>query len=154
MTGYDPQAEERARHLMMGALDGELATADRDELSRLLADDPVLASEWRQLQRVKEVTDTMSLQTPPQEVWDTYWTGVYRRLERGVAWVLVSLGAIVVLSWGLWEAVQDILNDADLPTVVKGGLLAVIVGGIALLVSVIREKWLVGRKDPYKDVIR
>lgn len=154
MTPYDPRTEERARQLMMAALDGELAAAEQQELSRLLADDPVLAGEWRQLQRVKEVTSTMSFRTPPQEVWDSYWTGVYRRLERGAAWVLVSLGAIVVLSWGLWEAVQGILEDAELPLVVKGGLLAVIVGVIALLVSVIREKVLVRRNDPYKDVIR
>jgi hypothetical protein len=79
---------------------------------------------------------------------------VYRRLERGIAWVLVSLGAIVILSWGLWQAVRDIFQDAGLPVVVKGGLFALMVGGIALLVSVIREKLLVGRKDPYKDVIR
>jgi anti-sigma factor RsiW len=154
MTGYDPRAEERARHLMMAALDGELAPAEREAFERLLADDPVLAGEWRQLQRVKEVTSTMAFRNPPTEVWDTYWTGVYRRLERGVAWVLVSLGAIVVLSWGVWQAVRDILQDAALPLVVKGGLLALIVGGVALLVSVVREKVFLARKDPYKDVMR
>lgn len=154
MTGYDPHAEERARHLMMAALDGELTPPERGELDRRLADDPVLAGEWRQLQRVKEVTSTMAFRNPPAEVWDTYWTGVYRRLERGVAWILVSVGAVIVCSWALWRAVEDLIRDASLPAVVKGGALAVLVGGVVLLVSVVREKVFLARKDPYKDITR
>ncbi len=148
------QADERARHLMMAALDGELSAAEHTELERLLEGDPALAAEWRQLCRVKEVTTTMSMREPPQEVWEGYWTGVYRRFERGIAWVLVSLGAIVVLSWGAWEGLQELWQDQDLPTVVKGGSLALIAGLVILVVSVVREKLVIRQADPYKDVIR
>jgi len=79
---------------------------------------------------------------------------VYRRFERGAAWILVSVGAIVLLSWGLWQAVQDILGDTELPTFIKAGILALVAGGVILLVSVIREKLILRRSDPYKDVIR
>jgi len=153
MRNPDP-IDERARQLMMGALDGELSRSDQDELARLLRHDPALEQEWRQLRRVKEVTQTMSLRHPPEETWDHYWTGVYRRFERGAAWILVSVGAIVLLSWGLWQAVQDILGDTELPTFIKAGILALVAGGVILLVSVIREKLILRRSDPYKDVIR
>lgn len=146
--------DERVRQLMMGALDGELARADADELARRLRDDPALEQEWQQLQRVKEVTQAMSLRHPPEETWDHYWTGVYRRLERGVAWILVSIGAVVLLSWGLWQAIQDILGDTALPALIKAGILALIAGAVILLVSVVREKLILRRSDPYKDVIR
>ncbi|MBE0590980.1 MAG: hypothetical protein IH616_01105 [Gemmatimonadales bacterium] len=154
MSNFDVQADERARHLMMAALDGELAASDHKELERLLEGDPALAAEWRQLQRVKEVTKTMSMRQPSQEVWEGYWMGVYRRLERGLAWILVSLGAIVVLSWAAWEGLQDLWKDQDLPTVVKGGSLALIAGLVILVVSVVREKLVIRQTDPYKDVVR
>jgi hypothetical protein len=139
---------------MMAALDGELHGSDTAELDRCLADDPVLQAEWRQLQRVKEVTTTMRLREPPQEVWDGYWAHVYRRLERGLAWILVSLGAIIVLSWSAWEALRELWFDEGLPILVKGGAFALVVGVVILGVSVAREKLFVRRTDPYKDVIR
>jgi len=154
MMQHDLMPDERARRLMMGALDGELSSSDETELKRLLEGDPALGAEWRQLKRLKEVTNTMSLRQPSQEVWEGYWMGVYRRFERGVAWILVSLGAVVLLSWGAWEGLQDLWKDQELPMLVKVGSLALIAGFVVLLVSVVREKFVVRQHDPYKDVIR
>ncbi|MDH3458760.1 MAG: hypothetical protein OER90_18110 [Gemmatimonadota bacterium] len=154
MTSPHVHPDERARQLMMGALDNELSRQEQAELSQLLAGDAVLETEWTQLQRVKEVTQGMALQQPPHEVWDGYWTGVYRRLERGIGWILLSLGAVIVISWGAWEGVQELLRDVETPTMVKIGILAVIVGVVVLFISVVREKLIVRQNDPYKDVIR
>jgi anti-sigma factor RsiW len=154
MSGFDLHPDDRARHLMMAALDGELSREDQMALERLLQQDAALRAEWRQLQRVKEVTTTMSLRDPPEEVWDRYWHGVYQRFERGLAWILVSLGAIVVLSWGAWEGLRELWNDQQLPVLVKAGSFALIVGLVMLAVSVLREKLFIRRTDPYKDVIR
>lgn len=120
----------------------------------MLGTDPGLAEDWRTMARLKEVTAGMTLRRPPDEVWDSYWGGVYRRIERGIGWILTSVGAIVVLSYGVWQAVRDLVADATLPVVIKVAILALIVGLIVLLVSVIREKLFVRRRDPYKDVIR
>jgi ferric-dicitrate binding protein FerR (iron transport regulator) len=139
---------------MMGALDGETSPQQEQELSRLLENDPVLEAEWEQLQRVKEVTSGMVFNKPPEEIWDTYWTGVYRRFERGIGWILVSVGAILLLSYGAWEGLGELLDDTTTPAIVKYGALAVIVGLIVLLVSVVREKLFIRRSDPYKDIIR
>jgi ferric-dicitrate binding protein FerR (iron transport regulator) len=154
MSDFDVHAGERARHLMMAALDGELSRQEQADLERLLRDDPALRAEWQRLQRVKEVTTTMSLREPPREVWDRYWLGVYQRFERGLAWILVSFGAIVVLSWGSWEVLRELWNDQQLPVLVKAGSFALVVGVVILAVSVVREKLFVYRTDPYKDVIR
>ncbi len=145
---------ERAHQLMMGALDGEISDAEETELKRLLERDPSLQSEWKRLREVKEVTGTMALRSPPAEVWDTYWTSVYRRLERGIGWVLFSLGAIVSLSYGLWQVVQEIIADATIPMAIKVAIFVGMVGVVMLFVSVAREKWFVYRSDPYKDVQR
>jgi len=154
MSGFDVHADERVRHLMMAALDGELSHAETAELERHMAGDAALRAEWQQLQRVKEVTTTMRLREAPRETWDGYWLGVYQRLERGVAWILVSLGAIIVLSWGAWEGLRELWFDEGLPPLVKAGAVTLVVGVVVLVVSVAREKLFVRRTDPYKDVIR
>jgi anti-sigma factor RsiW len=154
MTDREAGRDERVGRLLMGGLDGELSPDEREELERLLRDDPAVRDEWERLLRLREVTATMTLQRPPDEVWDRYWTGVYRRIERGVGWVLVSIGAVVLVSFGLWEAVRGLLRDTGLPVVVKGAVLALLVGTVVLAVSVAREKLVLGRSDPCKDVRR
>ena len=119
MTDPDVRDRERARNLMMGALDGELSESEQSELDDLIGTDSALKAELEQLERVKEVTRSMAYNEPPREVWDTYWAGVYRRFERGIAWILVSVGAIVMISWGAWQAIEDIIADSSMPLVVN-----------------------------------
>jgi hypothetical protein len=146
--------DERTRRLMMARLDGEISDAEARELDRLLAQDDGLRAEWEKLRRVREVTETMKFRTPPEEVWDDYWTGVYNRAERGFGWVLVSLGTTIMLSFVGWNVIQEVLADTTMPGLVKLGLLALTVGGAVLLVSVLREKLFTSRSDPYKEIKR
>ncbi|MCZ6857344.1 MAG: hypothetical protein O7F70_05040, partial [Gemmatimonadetes bacterium] len=83
-----------------------------------------------------------------------YWTSVYHRFERGVGWIMLSLGAIVSLSYGLWQVVQEIIADAAIPVAIKAAIFVGMVGAVIVFVSVAREKWFVSRSDPYKDVQR
>lgn len=147
--GIDP-----LRELMMRALDGELDAGEREELARALAADPALNEEWTRLERLKEVTSNMSMRKPPEEMWDGYWSSVYSRFERGLAWILVSIGAIVLGSYGAWYGVRDLMTDADLPVLVRWSILALIVGLVMLLVSVLRHRIFVSRSDPYKEIER
>lgn len=149
-----PELEERYAALLTAALDGELTEDEREELESALRGDPALRAEWERLRRVKEVTGMMEFDEPPAETWDRYWTGVYRRIERGIGWVLASLGAVVLLSWGAWSWIQELLADRGLPTLVKGAVLLLVVGVVILFVSVVREKMHLRRDDPYKDVQR
>ncbi len=138
----------------MLALDDELESADRAEFERLISDNPGLREEWNRLSRLKEVTANMKLRNPPEEMWAGYWNSVYSRFERGLGWILVSIGAIIVGSWGAWYGIRDLMADPDLPTFVKYGTLALIVGLVMLLVSVLRHRIFVSRSDPYKEIER
>ncbi len=141
-------------HLMMAALDGELDDAGRAELESRLAADDELRAEYERLEHVKELTMMSKVQEPPQEQWDTYWQSVYRRLERGVGWILVSLGALVLASWGLWQGITSLLADTGVPSPVKLAIFAVGVGSLVLVFSVFREKLFTYRHDPFKEVER
>lgn len=153
MSGTHDESE-RARRLITAAVDGEIDPREREELERIAREDPSVRAEWERMARVKEVTETMTLKRPPEEVWDRYWVAVYNKAERGIAWILVSIGAVVILSWGLWHALRALLVAEGLPGFVKAAILAVTVGGVWLLVSVVREQWFTRRRDPYKEVRR
>ena len=144
----------RAASLMMAALDGELAENEHPEWETLLRQDSVLRAEWKRMSQLKEVTDTMELNSPPDEVWDEYQTGVFQRLERGIGWILLSIGATVLLTWGAWEWVQALMADNELPGFVRWAILALVAGLVVLLVSVTRERLFVHKREPYKDVVR
>ena len=154
MNGEGGQDRDRARHLMMAELDGELSGAERQELERLLAGDPELRAEQDRLRRVKEVTNNMKLKNPPEEVWSNYWVSVYNRVERGIGWVLFSLGVVALLIYGSWQAVNEMLDDPTIPGLVKVAVFALVAGGLVLLFSVVREKLFVRKRDPYKEVER
>jgi ferric-dicitrate binding protein FerR (iron transport regulator) len=154
VSGNGPAARERARHLMMAALDGELSPGERAELDRLLVSDPEIRAEWDRLRKVKEVTHMMSYREPPAEIWDTYWTSVYNRLERGLGWILVTVGALVLFGYGAWHGIEAILADSGLPGFVKIAVFAFVLGGAVLFVSVMREKLLLRRRDRYREVQR
>jgi hypothetical protein len=142
------------RRLMMAALDGEISTDERLELERALALDGALRREWESMSRVKAVTSEIGFREPPEEVWGQYWTSVYNRTERGVGWILVSVGAIVLLGYGAWEFVTSLLEDTAVPWPIKFAILAVALGLVTLGVSVAREKFFTWRRDPYKEIER
>ncbi len=145
---------EKLRVLMMAALDGEISPGDAEELEQGLAADGELRQEWESMRRVKEVTGEMGFRNPPEEIWDRYWTSVYNRTERGVGWILASVGAIVLAGYAAWEIVQQILASSGIPWAIKLAIFAVALGGIILVVSVAREKFFTWRKDPYKEIER
>ena len=150
----DLTSRERARQLMMAALDGEIEAAERQELEALMAEDEALRKEWDEMGRIRELTRGVAYPEPPPEVWGRFWGSVYNRIERGVAWVLVSLGAAVLATWGLWHFVEDLLRDMDVPLVIKLAILALIAGGAILFFSVVREKLFTRRHDRYREVQR
>jgi hypothetical protein len=139
---------------MMAALDGEITAAERCELERGLEADAEARLDWERVSRVKEVTGAMRFREPPAEVWDRYWTSVYNRFERGIGWILVSVGAIVLLCYGAWAWVQALLADTGLPLFLKLAITALAFGLIVLAVSVAREKLFTWRRDPYKEIER
>jgi ferric-dicitrate binding protein FerR (iron transport regulator) len=154
MNGHENERVERMRRMMMAALDDELSVEQRTEFEELLAGDPELRKEWERLNGVKEVTHAMVFRRPPEEIWDQYFESTYNRLERGMAWVLLSLGTLIVVGYALWHALNAILAATDLPGYLKFGIFAALFGGAILLVSVIRERLFVRKTDPYREIER
>lgn len=140
--------------LLEKALSGELTEAERKEFQRLCDNRPDVAQEWSAMQSLQEVTMTMRFKKAPEEQWDSYWANVYARLERGIAWLFITIGTVIVVALAGYQAVLEFLRDTETPITLKIGIAAVVFGLAVLLVSVVREKWTLRRADKYKEVIR
>jgi hypothetical protein len=146
--------QERLYTLLMVAVDGKLTSEEQAEFDRLMTKYPEFKEEKKKYQKLKEVTQTMKFKSPPTEVWDRYWVNIYNRIERGIAWIILSIGCIILLTYGIFKAVESIIADPQLEGIIKVGILAVIAGAVILLVSVMREKLFTRKTDPYKEVQR
>lgn len=146
--------DSEARLLMTAVLDGEADTDQRQRFAELLAGDAALQQEFDELKSLKELTMNNKQQDPDKALWQSYWSGVYRRLERGVGWVLMSAGLIMLLMYGGWEFAREWLTSPDIPLWVKFGGVFAGSGMIILFVSILRETLFHHKNERYKDIER
>ncbi|HKK20982.1 MAG TPA: zf-HC2 domain-containing protein [candidate division Zixibacteria bacterium] len=142
------------RELLAGYVDGELSAEERKAFEAELERDPELRAELDEFRKLKEVTSMVKYADLPLEVWDNYWQNLYRKLERGFGWILFSIGAIVLLSFAVFELFKGLYNNPEVPMLIKVGVTAVAIGAVVLGVSFIRETLFAYKRDRYKEVIR
>jgi len=140
--------------LIPAYLDGELSREQKEMLEEHLGKCSHCKQELLKFKKLKEVTEEMKFVEPPEEAWGRYWTGVYNRLERGTGWILTSIGAIILIFYGVWRWLQSLIKDPHFALMVKIGILTVAGGLIILLISVIREKIFTYKRERYKEVVR
>lgn len=145
---------KRFEQLMMQSLDNEISESEQHELDIMITKNSDWCQEYESFKQLKEMTQTMKFKKQPLETWDVYWTRVYNRLERGIAWVLVSVGAAICVTFAGFRVIEHVFRDEGLHLVLKIGFLLLLAGGTLLLVSAIRERIKTGHNDPYKEVIR
>jgi len=143
---------EQIKQIIAAAVDGGLDDESRAMVAGHLATCPECRKEYEELTKVEEVMGKMTFKNPPHGIWDVYWTSVYNRLERGIGWILFSLGAIILLFFGGYKLVEGIIENAALPLLLKVGVLALLGGAIVLLVSLIREQFFVRKRERYKEI--
>lgn len=144
----------RFQYLLNKALDDELSSEEMVEFQKLIAESKVYEEEWNSMKKIKEVTKTMKLKEPPEGIWEKYWLSIYSRLERGIAWILISLGTTIILVYGGFKLVESIIEDPTLGWVLKVAILALIIGFALLFVSVLRERIFIRKSDKYKEIVR
>ncbi len=146
--------KERTLYLIEKYIDGSLNSEERFEMEEIVKNSPEIKKEIEEQKKVKEVLSKMKLKNPSKEVWDSYWLGIYNRLERGLAWIAISLGLLVIFAYSSYEMVQSMINDTHTPAFVKIATAVFIFGLLVLLWSVIREKIKTSKKDKYREIQR
>ncbi len=142
------------KDLLMGYLDNELSDEQRNRFEEHLAGCPECAGELKEFQKLKAITDEVTLVEPEDRIWQDYWNGIYNRIERNVGWIIFSVAAILLTIYGGFKLIEKIVTDATVGMLLKLGLLALIVGLAILFVSVLRERMYFWSKDRYRNVRR
>ena len=140
--------------LMMGYLDNELNEHQKKRFTEHLDQCLDCKKELAEFKDLKQLADEVALTEPQDELWQQYWKNIYNRFERTLGWILLSVAAIILLIYGGFKLIEEIIQDPTVDVVLKVGLVALI-GGLAILfVSVLRERLYLRKKDPYKDIRR
>ena len=142
------------RELLAGYIDGELSDEQRTAFEEELRHNPELRAELEDFRKLKEVTGMMHYADLPEEVWENYWHNLYRKLERGIGWILFSIGAIMTACFGLFHFFKEMLFNPEVPLWIKVSVSTLSVGGAILLVSFTRERLFAYKRDRYKEVTR
>lgn len=136
-----------ARETLMRFLDGELSPEERRKVESGLASSTELQRElavYRMFHR-----DLSQLRLPDPPSGSSIWGRVHRRLGRPMGWLLMALGA------GAWMAhVIYIYLTSAAPSWEKAATSAIVIGVLLLFASVIHDRALEWRSDPYRDVER
>jgi len=142
----------KIKELISSYYEGGLGERERKIVEGHLRTCPDCRSEFEGMNKFEEVMNKMELKQPSKEVWQLYWSSVYNRLERRVGWILLSLGSIILVFFGGYKMIEGLINDTSTPILLKAGILAALGGVAILLVSLIRERIFVRRRERYKEV--
>ncbi len=146
--------KERFIYLVEKYFDKEITSDESNEFNRLLSENEELKKEFDEQKRIKEVLSKMNLKNPSKEVWDSYWISIYNRLERGLAWIVFSIGAIIIFAYTAVIAVEKFLEDTQTPIILKFGITFLVIGLVILIFSLLREKIFSQKRDKYKEIQR
>jgi predicted anti-sigma-YlaC factor YlaD len=142
------------KDLMMGYLDNELSNEQKRQFEEHLTGCSECKAELKDFRKLKAITDEVTLVEPEDKIWQDYWGGVYNRIERRVGWIVFSVSAILLTIYGGFKLIEEMIKDPNIETMLKVGLLALIVGLAILFVSVLRERLHFWQKDRYRNVRR
>ncbi len=144
----------KIKKLMSSYYDKELDEELRKTVEKHFEECLECRKEFEEMGKFEEVMNKMKLKEPPKDVWRLYWAAVYNRLERRIGWILLSIGAMIILFFGGYKMVEGIIQDPSTPFLLKVGILIFLGGIVVLLVSLIREQFFVRKRERYKEVER
>lgn len=142
------------RELLAGYVDGELSEQQKKEFEETLRHDPELRAELEEFMGLKDLTGVIKYADLPDEVWESYWESIYKKLERGIGWIFFSIGAIGLLCYGLFELFYNLYIDPEVPILVKVLISVLTLGAVTLLVSFSRERWFAFKRERYSEVMK
>ena len=145
---------EEFEPMIAGYLDGELSPQQRDRLDSHLAGCDSCRRELAELTELKENLAMIGFKEPSDVEMQRYWRSVYNRLERGLGWILLSIGAIVLLCYGAFKLIEALIKDPNVVLGLKIGVVALAFGAAILFVSLLRERLAVRKVDKYSREIK
>jgi hypothetical protein len=144
---------EEIQQLMMKVVDGVASPEEEKLLGEAIRGNERWESELRAFRKIKEVTENMQFKELPDSYWDGYWRVVYRRTERALAWILISIGLMIVIAFAAYTGLSQFYFDPEVSIVSKVGVSAAVLGGIIMIVSILRERLFARKHERYEKEV-
>ena len=132
---------------LMRFLDGELPPEEHARVQAAIAASTELAREAAIYRAVKGRFREISFH--PGTYHSSVWDEVNQHLPRPIGWILVVAGAAV---WAVYGVYVFVVSPVELWEKLATG--AIVIGTLALLASVIWERYREWLTDPYRDIHR
>ncbi len=142
--------DDELHAIMMRIVDGVASTEDKQAFAAASSQNPAWETELRAYKSIKEVTDQMQYKEMPDSYWEGYWENLYRKLERGIGWILMSIGAVILIAFAFTVGFWEFFTDPQVPSILKVGIGVGGLGLIIMLVSVLRERLFARNRDRYE----
>ena len=143
----------REEELKNKYFDGILSEEEKKELKELTLKDNKTERELKEFDKLKEVIDMLEPVDPEKE-WEKYWSSLYNKLERGIGWIVLSIGAILTFTFFGFQFIKELIRDPQIALYAKIGLIALILGLAILFVSVLRERLTLSGTDKYSKEVK
>ena len=140
--------------MLAGYVDGELTQDEMLLFESYLKDDPELRKELETFRKLKEITGAMKYADIPESVWEGYWASVYKRMERGFGWILMSISVVLFAAIGCYYLFLDFFLNPETSIIIKIAVGTGLLGLIVMLVSIVREHLFAYKRDRYHEVKR
>lgn len=138
--------------LLKKYLSNDVMEDERKRFQEHLASCRRCRQEVEQYDILEDIMKKMKLKDPEETMWEGYWASIYNRLERGIGWIIFSIGAIILVFYGLFKLVEELIADPTITVLVKAGILALLLGLAVIVVSILRQQLFAYRKERYKEV--
>ena len=142
--------EKEIEVLLSGYLDGELTQQERQKVGVYLERDERYREILAELERVKTETESLNYEEPNSGDWKIMEKSLVEDVSRGLGWVILSVWAVVLTSYGLWE----LATAPDEPLLGKLLVFGVFLGVALLFFSVLAQRVRESRTDKYKGVYK
>lgn len=143
MTTCDDVADQ-----LSGYVDGELTQGSRQLVEVHLEDCADCLQTVANLRDLRTRMQALDLGEMKREEWREMVDDNVVRTTRSLGWILFIGGTAFLTVWGAFE----FLADDEVPGIIKVATSAVCGGLVALFVSVLRERMIRSKTDPYNDV--
>ncbi len=139
---------EKYKKLLMGLIDNELTPEEASELNDHLTRCSSCRDEYEQLRDTASKISNISFIQPHEKELRKLWKSPYSRFTRNSGLFLVFTGWISLILYGLYEFFMS-KSEA---TFSKISIAAIFIGFAVLLASVIRDRIIAYKSDPYKEI--
>jgi hypothetical protein len=135
--------------MISGYVDDELLQGERQQVDVHLRSCQKCKSVFDDMVKLrKAVSDSATKLELSQSEWEKIMNDMPSKASAGIGWILLIAGTLTLTGFLVWEfAISD-----EPPLYVKLAVSSIIFGFVSLFGSVLRQRLIARKTDPYKDV--